>query len=82
MIPPPPPCPSSLPPQALKANDLEAYQELLKAQQGAPGASTEEDKRFEVIAKFLGDTETYLEKLANKVAMVSGGAVETGPGAG
>ena len=56
--------------QALKANDLEAYQELLRAQQGGGGISTEEDQRFQVISKFLGDTETYLEKLANKVAMV------------
>ena len=78
--------PPLLPPtlQALKANDLEAYQELLMQQQGggggAGGPPGEEEQRFAVISKFLGDTETYLEKLANKVAMVRGGGGGGGVG--
>ena len=40
--------------EALKANDLEAYQELLKQQQqGGAGVSSEEEQRFEVRAGLM-----------------------------
>ncbi|KAG1660651.1 hypothetical protein FOA52_008011 [Chlamydomonas sp. UWO 241] len=52
--------------EALKANDIEAYKEMLK-QQKVVGGETEEE-RFNVISEFLQETERYLEKLAAKVA--------------
>eukprot|EP00884_Botryococcus_braunii_P001518 jgi/Botrbrau1/11367/Bobra.0038s0115.1 len=52
--------------EALKANDWEAYQELLRQQMG-PETTTE---RYEVITRFLTETEDYLNKLASKVASV------------
>ncbi|DBA85268.1 TPA: hypothetical protein ACH3X2_005964 [Trebouxia sp. C0005] len=51
---------------ALKAHDWQAYQELLAKQKGPEGAS----ERYEVINRFLDDTEDYLHKLAGKVASV------------
>ncbi|KAL3163170.1 hypothetical protein ABBQ32_009578 [Trebouxia sp. C0010 RCD-2024] len=51
---------------ALKAHDWQAYQELLAKQKGPEGAS----ERYEVINRFLDDTENYLHKLAGKVANV------------
>ncbi|KAL6753550.1 P-loop containing nucleoside triphosphate hydrolase protein [Haematococcus lacustris] len=53
---------------ALRANDFEAYQELLRQQQGP--TSEEEDNRFHAITKFLNETEDYLNKLASKVANI------------
>ncbi|KAK9816457.1 hypothetical protein WJX72_000543 [[Myrmecia] bisecta] len=52
--------------EALKAHDFEAYQELLREQSG-PETSVE---RYEVISRFLNDTEEYLHRLAGKVASV------------
>ena len=49
-----------------QAHDFEAYQELLRETAG-PGSAVE---RYEVISKFLSDTEDYLHKLAAKVASV------------
>ncbi len=49
-----------------QANDWEAYQELLRQQMG-PETTTE---RYEVITRFLTETEDYLHKLASKVASV------------
>ena len=49
-----------------QAHDWEAYQELLAKQKGPEGAS----ERYEVINRFLDDTEDYLHKLAGKVASV------------
>jgi hypothetical protein len=49
-----------------QAHDWEAYQELLREQMG-PETTTE---RYEVISRFLNDTEEYLHKLASKVASV------------
>lgn len=50
----------------LQANDLEAYQELLREQ----GVNETQGERYEVITKFLNDTEEYLHKLASKVSNV------------
>lgn len=50
---------------ALKANDFQAYQDMLR-QQGKDVSS----ERYEAIATFLNDTEEYLNKLANKVKSV------------
>ena len=50
----------------MQAHDWEAYQELLAKQKGPEGAS----ERYEVINRFLDDTEDYLHKLAGKVASV------------
>ena len=50
----------------LQANDFEAYQELLREQ----GADETQGVRYEVITKFLNDTEEYLHKLAGKVSNV------------
>ncbi len=50
----------------LQAHDWQAYQELLAKQKGPEGAS----ERYEVINRFLDDTEDYLHKLAGKVASV------------
>lgn len=50
----------------LQANDFEAYQELLREQ----GAKETQGERYEVITKFLNDTEDYLHKLAGKVSNV------------
>ena len=50
----------------LQAHDWQAYQELLAKQKGPEGAS----ERYEVINRFLDDTEDYLHKLAGKVANV------------
>lgn len=52
--------------EALKANDFEGYQALLREQSG-PASSGE---RYAVISRFLSDTEEYLNKLAAKVAAV------------
>ncbi|BDA42833.1 ATP-dependent helicase BRM [Coccomyxa sp. Obi] len=52
--------------EALKANDFEAYQQILRETAG-PGTSGE---RYEVISRFLSTTEEYLHKLASKVAHV------------
>ena len=49
-----------------QANDFEAYQELLRQQ----GAKETQGERYEVITKFLNDTEEYLHKLAGKVSNV------------
>lgn len=51
---------------AVQANDFEAYQELLREQ----GAKETQGERYEVITKFLNDTEDYLHKLAGKVSNV------------
>lgn len=51
---------------SLQANDFEAYQELLREQ----GAKETQGERYEVITKFLNDTEDYLHKLAGKVSNV------------
>ncbi len=56
----------SSPHVALQAHDWQAYQELLAKQKGPEGAS----ERYEVINRFLDDTEDYLHKLAGKVASV------------
>ena len=50
----------------MQAHDWQAYQELLAKQKGPEGAS----ERYEVINRFLDDTENYLHKLAGKVANV------------
>lgn len=50
----------------LQAHDWQAYQELLAKQKGPEGAS----EKYEVINRFLDDTEDYLHKLAGKVASV------------
>ena len=50
----------------MQANDFEAYQELLREQ----GAKETQGERYEVITKFLNDTEAYLHKLAGKVSNV------------
>lgn len=50
----------------MQAHDWQAYQELLAKQKGPEGAS----ERYEVINRFLDDTEDYLHKLAGKVASV------------
>ena len=50
----------------LQAHDWQAYQELLAKQKGTEGAS----EKYEVINRFLDDTEDYLHKLAGKVASV------------
>lgn len=50
----------------MQANDFEAYQELLREQ----GAKETQGERYEVITKFLNDTEEYLHKLAGKVSNV------------
>jgi len=49
-----------------QANDFEAYQELLREQ----GGDESQGERYEVITKFLNDTEEYLNKLASKVSNV------------
>ena len=54
------------PPCCWQAHDWQAYQELLAKQKGPEGAS----ERYEVINRFLDDTEDYLHKLAGKVASV------------
>ncbi len=51
---------------SVQANDFEAYQELLREQ----GAKETQGERYEVITKFLNDTEDYLHKLAGKVSNV------------
>ncbi|GIL44687.1 hypothetical protein Vafri_2212 [Volvox africanus] len=51
--------------EALKANDLEAYQALLQQ----AGSVTTQDSNFQEISRFLSETEEYLNKLAHKVAM-------------
>ncbi|KXZ56213.1 hypothetical protein GPECTOR_1g185 [Gonium pectorale] len=51
--------------EALKANDLEAYQALLQQ----AGGVTTQDSNFQEISRFLSETEEYLHKLAHKVAM-------------
>jgi len=55
--------------EALKANDFEAYQELLQQKQSAVGPSTNGDP-YEEISRFLSDTEEYLNRLAAKVTTV------------
>lgn len=55
--------------EALKANDFEAYQELLQKQQSSTGQIGSGDK-YEEISRFLSDTEEYLNRLAAKVAAV------------
>ena len=50
----------------LQAHDFEAYQELLREQGGTDTSS----ERYEVISRFLNDTEEYLHRLAGKVASV------------
>lgn len=57
---------ASSPAATLQAHDWQAYQELLAKQKGPEGAS----ERYEVINRFLDDTEDYLHKLAGKVASV------------
>ena len=57
---------ASLPHATLQAHDWQAYQELLAKQKGPEGAS----EKYEVINRFLDDTEDYLHKLAGKVASV------------
>ena len=51
--------------EALKMNDFEAYQEMLKQQQGQAAAAALDS--YAQISKFLSDTEEYLHKLAAKV---------------
>ncbi|MEW5310062.1 MAG: hypothetical protein WDW38_001894 [Sanguina aurantia] len=53
---------------ALKAQDFEAYKELIKEQH--PGMMEGEEGKFAKIASFLTETEEYLNKLSSKVAMV------------
>lgn len=53
--------------EALKANDFEAYQELL---QQSAGPREEEEDRYEEISRFLSDTEEYINRLAAKVTSV------------
>lgn len=53
--------------EALKANDFEAYQELLQKEHGggtAPG------QRYKAISRFLNETEDYLNNLTTAVAKV------------
>lgn len=50
----------------MQANDFEAYQELLREQ----GAAEAQGERYEVITRFLNETEEYLHKLAGKVSNV------------
>ena len=54
-----------VPPLLLQANDFERYRELMQQEQGAAAG-----EKFEVISKFLKDTEDYLHRLAEKVASV------------
>lgn len=54
--------------EALKNNDVDAYREMLKQQQGQlPGDAGE---RFEVLSSFLTQTEEYLHKLGGKISAV------------
>ena len=53
-------------PPARQAHDFEAYQELLREQSGPETAGA----RYEVISRFLTETEEYLHRLASKVASV------------
>lgn len=50
---------------APQANDFERYRELMQEQQDSASG-----EKFEVISKFLQDTEAYLHRLAEKVASV------------
>jgi len=52
--------------EALKANDIDAYRQLLE--QGAPGPTGE--MRYKELQNFLSQTEEYLNKLAGKVSAV------------
>ena len=58
--------------EALKANDLAAYRELLAEARGREtdmGGEGEGDK-YEALTQFLNATETYLTKLGSKIAAV------------
>ena len=56
--------------EALKANDFEAYQELLLQQQQSSTGPKDAGDRYEEISRFLTGTEEYLNRLAAKVASV------------
>ncbi|XP_024372220.1 ATP-dependent helicase BRM isoform X2 [Physcomitrium patens] len=54
--------------EALKNNDVDAYREMLKQQQGQLNGDAGE--RFEVLSSFLSQTEEYLHKLGGKISAV------------
>ena len=59
--------------EALKANDMEAYRELLaeaRGREGAIGAGDGDagDDKFAALQEFLEKTEGYLEQLGGKIA--------------
>lgn len=58
--------------EALKANDLAAYRELLAEARGRETdmATGGEGDKFEALTQFLNATETYLTKLGGKIAAV------------
>lgn len=57
--------------EALKANDFEAYQEMLREPgAGGTGAGIGSEARYHAVSKFLEDTEAYIHNLAGKVASV------------
>ena len=53
--------------EALKANDMEAYRELLAEAQGREGAVSADDK-YASLQEFLEKTEGYLQQLGGKIA--------------
>lgn len=58
--------------EALKANDLNAYRELLAEARGRETdmAAGGEGDKYEALTQFLNATETYLTKLGGKIAAV------------
>jgi uncharacterized glyoxalase superfamily metalloenzyme YdcJ len=56
--------------EALKANDMDAYYEMLSAAQEANKGSGKGSGKYEALTSFLEQTEEYLNSLGTKIAAV------------